>query len=418
VYKAWFYAPNQRTQKMGAFILLNPDSAVSACKAAMRYTHNDKYKPIPGRKVMSTAGIGRLAVSELVGLPNGPEYAQAFKNAGVDIVLVNEFHSDGHPRDSGNQRLKELEAMFAACRKYSDSKITLFPCEEYNEWIPGHYYYLFAHPVYFTKARKVAERASHEEVQPYGKVYRIGSTGQWYDLIKKEGGILWGSHLRTKNSSMAPDAYKDQEYFRSDCWLGGDWKPTRFSDLSQDSIRGPSSSAVDDMNTWADAQDSIRGPSSGAVDDMNTWADGKYIVGSLNSWEVRPIFDIYAFNAVTYLSLASQPQWDNATEVIKALKSGDHFVTTGEILIHTIELENAVLKVDLDWTFPLDYVRLITYDGTSLTKKKVELRCDGEMERRVFDIPVSSPGFKWVRIEVADIAMNLAHSQVIYRTPR
>ena len=55
-----------------------------------------------------------------------------FKDMGVEMVHLAEFHGDGHPQDPGRVRLDEMQAMFDECRRLSDQEILFLPGEEAN----------------------------------------------------------------------------------------------------------------------------------------------------------------------------------------------------------------------------------------------------------------------------------------------
>lgn len=241
----WFDAPAGRTQRMGAFVLLHRGKAEEALDRVKRYTNGDSFKPMDGRLAMSSHWHARLTVSEMAGRPRAPEFVRVFKDLGIDIVHLAEFHGDGTPRDPGPKRLPELKAMFDLCRTYSDDRILLLPGEEANAHLntpappnqpPGHWIYLFPKPVYLTLVRPPGT-PFEEEVAPYGRVYRAGSEKDMIEILRREKGLAWTAHPRIKSSFTAPDAYKDREWFKDDSlWLGGAWKAMP-GDLSDG--RGP-----------------------------------------------------------------------------------------------------------------------------------------------------------------------------------
>ena len=83
----------------------------------------------------------------------------------------------------------------------------------------------------------------------YGKVYRIGDKGDMLKLLQIENGLAWTAHARTKGSTGFPDAYKNEEFFKSDHFLGAAWKPMP-ADLSQEKLGLRVLDLMDDMNNW------------------------------------------------------------------------------------------------------------------------------------------------------------------------
>ncbi len=53
-----------------------------------------------------------------------------------------------------------------------------------------------------------------------GKVYRVGSTEEEFQMLRQEGGLVWQSHPRTKGSTYYPETIKDTPHFQSDRYLG------------------------------------------------------------------------------------------------------------------------------------------------------------------------------------------------------
>src|SRR6185436_16819958 len=152
-----------------------------------RYTHGDTFKPMDGRLTFTSHYHSRLTVGQLAGRSPVREFAYVFKQMGVNIVHLSEFHGDGHVSDPGPLRLPEMKTMFELCNNFSDEKIVLYPGEEGNKYMahpwprppelkehPGHWNCFFTKHVYFTWVRG-AEQPFSENIAPYGKVYHVGS---------------------------------------------------------------------------------------------------------------------------------------------------------------------------------------------------------------------------------------------------
>ena len=73
----------------------------------------------------------------------------------------------------------------------------------------------------------------------------------------------------------------------------------------------------------------------GTLDDMNNWGDPKYMVGEVDTYKKFPDYDLYGDFNVNYVKLDRVPGFDDWSPVCRALRSGDFFVTTGEVLIPT-----------------------------------------------------------------------------------
>ncbi len=377
----WFDAPAGRTQHMTAF--------VCAADKADSYTRGDVFKPMEGRLTMTSHWHSRLAISELDGKPKAPEFVAAFKAIGVNLVHLAEFHGDGHPDDGGETRLKEMKSMFDVCRKYSDDQLLLLPGEEWNRHLgnpkpkehPGHWMYLFPKPVYCTKVR--AEKQEFvEEVKGYGAVYHVGSKDDMVALLEKEKGLAWVAHPRIKASFATPDAFKDEPFFKADFFLGAAWKAMP-GDLSERLGRR----ALD------------------VLDDMRGWGHKKMLLGEVDCFEVDRSHELYGAMNVNYLKLAKKPTVDDWSPVLDALRAGDFFVTTGEILIHSFEAKAGKVSVELEWTFPLDFVEIVSAGK----RKTIRMSETGEHGRKRFEWEMETGA--WVRVEAWDVAGNGAFTQ-------
>ncbi len=389
----WFDAPPGRVQRMGAFLLPVRGKAEEALERVARYTRGDAFKPMDGRLTMASHWHCRLTVNEMKGAPVAPEVVRVFRDMGVNLVHLAEFHGDGSPRDPGPKRLAELKAMFDLCRKYSDDRLLLIPGEEANAHLntpappgihPGHWVYLFPRPVYLTLVRG-AGVPFEEEIAPYGKVYHAGSEADMVEILRRERALAWTAHPRIKASFACPDAYREREWYKSDLWLGGAWKAMP-GDLSHPRL----GVRVLDL-----------------LDDMNNWGQPKHVVGEVDCFEIDRTHELWGHMNVNYLRLAKMPTFDDWAPVLDVLRKGDFFVTTGEVLIHAFEAGADQVTADLEWTFPLSQVR-ISVDGKPSTFALPET---AEFGRRRFTWPAELKGAGWVRLEAWDVATNGAFSQ-------
>src|SRR5262249_14970820 len=244
----WFNAPTGSDQRLGVFYLLSSGNAEEALRDTLRYTNGDRFPTVPGYHTMTSHWHMATAVAALQEKAKArkrsmPDFVGMFKDMGVEMVHLAEFHGDGHPQDAGPLRLTEMEAMFDECRRLSDEKLLLIPGEEANApylGLPqpgkhhGHWMYLFPKPVYWTMKR-AAGQPFVEEKPPHGRVYHVGSRGDMMDLLERESGLAWSAHPRIKASSWTPDIFRQEDFYLSDHWLGGAWKAMP-ADLSHDRL--------------------------------------------------------------------------------------------------------------------------------------------------------------------------------------
>lgn len=406
----WFNAPPGTAQRLNFFCQLSADGANDVLAKVKKLTNNDKYIALPGYKTMSSHFHNEFVMKVIVAnkpLPDTPNFVKVFKATGIDMVHLGEFHYTAHPQGPDELRLLEMKYMFDMCKKYSDKDFLLMPGEEPNEFFGGHWLQLFPKPVYWIMSRK--EGAPVESMHPvYGKVYNIGSAKEMQDLLEKERGIAWTAHARTKGSTGFPDKYKEQPFFTSDRFMGAAWKAMP-ADLSQDKL---GNGRVLDL-----------------LDDMNNWGERKKVIGEADLFTIEPENEMYAHLNVNYLQMDNIPAYaDGWQPVLDAMESGKFFTTTGEVLIPVFTVNgkgygNVVkpdnprktkISFDIKWTFPLNFAEIITGDGKTTFRHRIDLTNTQAYGEQTINQLLDLTGRKWVRIEVWDAAVNGAFTQTIW----
>lgn len=394
----WFDAPKGKAQRMGMFVLVSGGKAEAALADVQRYTRGDTFKKVEGRATFTSHWHARLAVNELAGTPTAPEFVAAFRRLGVDIVHLAEFHGDGHRDDRGATRLAELKAMFDVCRRHSGDGFLLLPGEEGNRWLgkpakekehPGHWMCLFPKPVYFTWGPGEPDLPFSEEVPECGTVYHVESTEDMVELLRREKGLAWAAHPRIKASYATPDAFRDEPWFRSEIWLGAAWKAMP-ADLSEPRLGRRALDCLDDL--WG-------------------WGTRQKLLGEVDCFEVDRSHELYGPMNVNYLKLDRVPTFDDWSPVLDALRQGEFFVTTGEILIHKCDARKDRVTADVEWTFPPEAALVVWGDATGAHFQEFRLADKTECGRETLGLPVDLSRAAWARLEVRDVAGNLAFTQ-------
>jgi hypothetical protein len=72
------------------------------------------------------------------------------------------------------------------------------------------------------------------------------------------------------------------------------------------------------------------------------------------------------------------------------------------------------LEIELEWTYPLAYMELVSGDGTNVTRQRFDLTNTKEFGSQNISSSVNLSNAKWARIEVWDIARNGAFTQPIW----
>src|SRR5215204_217207 len=405
----WFNSPPGTEQRLNFFCLLNNRAPANALDQVKKFTHNDGYLSLPGYKKMASHFHNEFVMRVVLAnkpVPDTPGFVQVFQKAGIDIVHLGEFHYTAHPKGPDDLRLNELHALFEQCRRLSSDKFLLLPGEEPNEFLGGHWLELFPRPVYWIMSRKEGQQfVSRDSV--YGTVYRVANSTEMLDLLNRERGLAWTAHPRTKGSTGYPDKYKDSAFFTSDRFFGAAWKPIP-ADLSQPRL----GKRVLDL-----------------LDDMNNWGHKKKIVAEADLFTIEHENEMYAHMNVNYIRLNRLPAFDEGWQsIVDTLQKGNFFSTTGEVLIPSFTVndikvgETAVLTKDgtadisftLHWTFPLEFAEIISGDGQTVFRHKMNLDTTLSFGQNSFRLALDLRNRKWVRLEVWDVAANGAFTQTVW----
>ena len=411
-YVPWFNAPPGTLQRLNFFCLLSLGNAETVLNEVKKFTHGDVYPSLPGYKTMQSHFHNEFISSVVMKgkpIPEEPGFVKVFKALGVNIVHLAEFHGPGHPKGPDDLRLLELNALFTQCERLSGKKFLLLPGEEANNFYGGHWLAFFPKPVYWVMSRK-QETPFITSDPTYGKVYHLSDKEEMFQLLKLEKGLSWTAHARTKASTGFPDAYKEEDFFKSDRFMGAAWKAIP-ADLSLPTL----SKRVLNL-----------------MDDMNNWGLKKHIIGEADLFTIEPENEMYAHLNVNYLKLDNIPQYKNGWQpVLDVLESGNFFTTTGEILLpsftingkeagETLQLETsgkATIKVAINWTYPLNFAEIISGDGKEVYRERINLNDTPAFGSRQMTLNTNLKNRSWVRFEVWDVAANGAFTQTIWLKP-
>ncbi len=405
----WVNAPPKTRQRMNFFFLLNTETPEKTLAEVKKFTHDDKYPAVPGYKTMSSHFHNEHTMKTVLAgkpVPEVPNFVTVFKDHGVNIVHLAEFHGPGHPKGPDSLRLLELKTLFSECKRLSDQGFLLLPGEEPNNFFGGHWLEFFPKPVYWIMSRK-PEMPFVTDDPRYGKVYRIADKTDMLNLLKAENGLAWTAHARTKGSTGYPDKYKDEDFFKSDYFFGAAWKNIP-ADLSEPRL----SRRVLDL-----------------MDDMSNWGLKKHAIAEADIFTMEPQNETYAHLNVNYLQLDNLPAYSQGWQpVLDVMKQGKFFVSTGEILLPQFSVngkgagETLALPADgkasvvanVDWTFPLTFAEIISGDGKQVFRDRIDLTKTRPFGKQTFTFNVNLKGRTWVRLEVWDAAVNGAFTQQVW----
>ena len=255
-------------------------------------------------------------------------------------------------------------------------------------------------PVYFSHAEPRPANQPFEEEDPvYGHVYHLGSPDDVLKMVNKEQGIMWTAHPRTKSSEAYPETYKDKDFFQSDRFIGASWGIAACRP-----VREAASAETRCLPTG---------------DDMSNWAPKpKFLIAEGDTYTKRPDDETYPQLAVNYLKLDRVPLYNESwAPIVEAIRAGNFFGTTGEVLFHDWGVEGSGAKssysASIEYTFPLEFAELVWSDGAKVDRKIIDMTDTTPMGTKSFKIPFDSTGKKWVRFAVWDSAGDGAWVQPI-----
>jgi hypothetical protein len=241
----------------------------------------------------------------------------------------------------------------------------------------------------------------------YGKVYRVNDKDEMLKLLELEKGLAWTAHARTKASTGYPDIYKNEKFFTSETFLGAAWKSIP-ADLSWETL----SHRVLNL-----------------MDDMANWGLKKNVIAESDIFTITHQNEMYAHVNVNYLQMPKLPAYNEGWQsILDVMRKGKFFVSTGEIVIPSFTVDGkpsgsvitlpqsglSSIRMELDWTFPLNHAEIVSGDGNKVHRERINLNNTQEFGKKAFSWPVNLKGRKWVRVEVWDIAANGAFTQMVW----
>ena len=404
---AVYNAPPGTLQRMAAYFLLSPGDAVTTRAAALAFTRDDIFQPLPGYKtfvnhfhlrftdILRASGSLDTQTPDLV----------AMKAIGINIVGLSDFHDDQLAQgDPGPKRFADQHDYIEGCRRASDVDFLVAPWEEPSTYFGGHTNLMNARPIYFSKVRRPADQPFTEQDPKYGTVYHLGKVADVEQFLDATDSYWYTAHPRTKSSAGYPDAYWDKSFAKSDHYLGVAFKPGMGMDLSEERLA--------DWRVF-DAMDTMNNMNA------DTALQPKLAIGDCDTYQKWPHDDLFPGFPVNYIKLDRVPGPDEDwSPILKALRQGDFFVTTGEVFIRNYAVQGQgsrrTIVADVDYTFPLEFVEVVWGDGKTIDRQVIRATDLAPMGTKHFAIPFDATGKKWVRFAVWDSAVNGAFVQPIW----
>lgn len=393
-------------QQMPVFLYVSAGMAPAAVDAALTFTHGDTFKAIPGFQVMgSHYHVGMVPrLKESGSLDHRLNDVESAKAIGINIFGV----IDGaRSRDKGEGFLAAQAEYYDTAKRQSDKTFLVMPNVE-NEGIEigGHHDLMLSKPVFWLTARAPGQPLVTQHPK-YGKVYHLGSPADLFEMTKLENLIVNMPHPRAKASTGFPDGVKET-HFAQPTYEGAGYRWGMGIDGSETRLCEYRCLGVfDEMTNWYVDRDM-------PLKHMQAISEARSDIGERG----RPPYDaMYANGPVNYVKLDRLPGVDDMSPIINAMKRGDYFVSSGEVLISSYAVEGTgdqrTIVADVEWTFPLNFVEVVWGDGKTTDRQIIPATDLPPFGKKQFRIPFNAAGKKWLRFAAWDVATNGAFVQPI-----
>ena len=401
-------------QRMPLFLYVSPTSGQDAIERALEFTHGDRFRPLPGYKVMGHhyhVGLVRR-LREQGGFDQRLNDVATMRGVGVDIYSVIDGARGPGRKDTAELYLADLADYYEAARRQSDEDFLVMPNDENSTggrrpFLGGHYDLLLSKPVYWRPARQ-PDQPLVEEHPKYGQVYNLGTPADMMQMAEQENVIISMPHPRAKRSTGYPDAIRDEPHFLHPHYFGLGYRWGMGIDASETRLgEYRFLSLWDETNNWMADRD-------GSLKFAIGISEARSDIGDRGK---PPYDDTYGMSPVNYLKLDRVPSVDDMSSVINALRKGEYFVTSGEVLIPSYELQGTgndrMIVAEVEWTFPLEFVEVVWGNGKTTDRQIISTTDLPPFGQKRFEIPFDATGKEWVRFAAWDVATNGALVQPV-----
>jgi hypothetical protein len=374
---------------MGMFLWVSDRDAEAALEEVLRFTNRDRFPALPGYKTVTSHWHWGYTIQALErGEHWEPPFRQVLVNMGIDAAITSDFHGDGHPQDLTELRLQELEVYYRVCRKQSDSRFLLIPSEEGNTYLGGHWSIVFPKKVLWFMGKSSPGPLVRNHPR-FGAVYHAGLAEDVIEMVRRENGIIYQTHPRTKSSYGYPDKVRHEDFFLDPHYTGAGWKAMP-SDPSQ-------------------IRQGIR--ALRLLDDMNNWGLPKRLLAETDMFYIDHRSELFSHMNANYVRIPSLPEFENYGLLLEAIRRGDYFISMGEILLPDVRIaaagaDSISARVSAQWTFPLAFGEIVWGDGEQTHTRVFPLDATRPFGKAVFEWQIEARGWKWARAAIWDIAGN------------
>ncbi len=401
-------------QRMPLFLYVSPEDGPDAINQALKFTNGDRFRPLPGYKVMGhhyhVGLVPRL--QEKGGFDQRLNDITTMKGVGVDIYGVIDGARGPGRHDKGEKFLNDLATYYEAARRQSDKEFLVMPSDENSTggrrpFLGGHYDIIPSKPIYWRPQRLEGQPLS-EPHPKYGTVYNLGEPMDMMQMAERENVLISMPHPRAKRSTGFLNAIKDEPQFQHPHYFGLGYRWGMGIDASETRLGEYRFQTLwDEANNWMAAHDL---PPKFALAISESRSD-------LGHRGKPPYDDSYGMSPVNYLKLDSVPSVDDMSSIVNTLKQGNYFVTSGEVLIPHYEVQGEgkerTIVAEVEWTFPLEMVEVVWGDGETTDRQIISTTDLPPFGKKRFEIPFDASGKKWVRFAAWDVATNGAMVQPV-----
>ena len=228
------------------------------------------------------------------------------------------------------------------------------------------------------------------------------------EMAKSENVLIAMPHPRAKGSTGYPDAIKDEPQFLHDNYFGLGYRWGMGIDASERRLGESRFLPLwDETNNWM----AKRGRSPKFAIAIS---EARSDYGERG----KPLQDdVYGMSPVNYIKIDTVPSIDDMSSIVNALKNGEYFVSTGEVLIPVYKVKGSgdtrTIIAEVEWTFPLDFIEVVWGDGEKTERQLISTTDLPAFGKKTFRIPFDAKSKKWVRFAAWDIASNGAMVQPI-----
>jgi hypothetical protein len=215
------------------------------------------------------------------------------------------------------------------------------------------------------------------------------------EMTHLENLLIYEPHPESKGSTGFPTAIKDTAHFNDANFRGVGFRWGMGLDGSEQRLcEYRCQTLFDDMNNWV--ADKPEPP--------------KYMQAISELYAQNAGDDAYANNPVNYVKIGPLPPPGDWAPIIDAMKTGNYFVTSGEVLITNYAVQGTgtrrTIVADVEWTFPMEFVEVVSGDGQKTTRQIIPATDLPAFGQHHYQIPFDTTGKKWVRFAAWDSAGN------------